>query len=215
VYELSRFDYFCIISPLRLQHSFDDNELELLQRISDGDEPAFRKLFDKYKLRLFHFVLQFTHSAADAEEIVQDTFIKLWQNTDKLGEINNPTGYIYTICRNLTHNYLLKASRNDQLLKQVWANMKVEDNPTDALLNSKETQALINKAVSELSEQKQKIFRLSREAGMNHDEIAKELGLSRSRVKNIIVEVLKHIKLYLQQHSVTLALLFWFNNYRN
>lgn len=188
----------------------NDKERELFIGIANGDEAAFRELFEAYRLRLYHFVLQFTHSRADAEEIVQDTFIRLWTGSDKLTEINRPASYIYTICRNLTYNFLLKASRDDKLLKQVWANMKVEDNPTEAILQAKESQVLINEALSQLSEQKQQVFRMSREEGMNHEEIAQELGLSRSRVKNIIVEVLKHIKLYLQEHSLMLALIFWF-----
>lgn len=187
-----------------------EKERELFIRIAAGDESAFREVFDLYRLRLYHFALQFTHSASDAEEIVQDTFVRLWTGSEKLAEINHPTNYIYTICRNLTYNYLLKASRNDKLLKQVWANIQVDENPTEAILQAKESQSLINEAVAQLSEQKQRIYKMSREEGMSHDEIAKELGLSRSRVKNVVVEVLKFIKVYLQEHSVILALIFWF-----
>jgi RNA polymerase sigma-70 factor (ECF subfamily) len=62
--------------------------------------------------------------------------------------------------------------------------------------------------VNQLSEQKQLIFKLSRTEGYSIDEIAKQLGISKSTVKNHIVEILKHIKSYLGSHSKTMLIAF-------
>jgi RNA polymerase sigma-70 factor (family 1) len=174
-----------------------------------GNEQAFRILFDQYRLPLYSFVTHLTHSRADAEEIVQEVFLKLWKNRESLTDVEHPGKYIYTIARNKTLNHLAKVARDQQLARQLWLNMKTPDNETIAILDAEESRQLIQQAVASLSEQRQTIFRLSREEGLTHEEIAQQLGLSKSRVNNILVEVLRHIKDQLASHSPILATIFW------
>lgn len=181
----------------------------LLQSIADGDAIAFREFFDLYKDRLFLFVEQLIHSKADAEEIVQDTFLKVWQTAYKLVEIDQPGYYIYTIARNKTLNFMRSISRQQHLVDQVWAMQGELDATLEEKLRTKELKEIIDKIVFQLSPQKQLIFQMSREQGLNHAEIANLLGLSQSRVKNVLVEILKYIKTNLQQHSDIWAILFW------
>jgi RNA polymerase sigma-70 factor (family 1) len=177
--------------------------------MSAGDEAAFRELFDQYKHRLFVFVEQLIHSRADAEEIVQDTFLKVWQSASRLAEIEQPGHYIYTIARNKTLNYMRSLSRDQRLLEIVWARQSELDDTLEEQLRTKEVQEIIDNALRQLPAQKQEVFRLSRERGLTHAQIATMLGLSESRIKNILVETLKHIKACLKQHSDLLAILFW------
>jgi RNA polymerase sigma-70 factor (family 1) len=185
----------------------------LLQHVANGDKEAFRQLFDQYKLRLFSFVLQMTHSKVDAEEIVQDVFAKLWEIRTDLVQVDYPGKYIYTIARNKTLNHLAKLARDRQLLQQVWLNVSQTDNSTEAILQAQESQRLIGEAINRLSLQRQTIFRLSREQGLTHEEIAVHLGLSKSRVKNILVEILKHIKDYLALSATVIYALCWISYY--
>lgn len=185
-------------------------EQQLLQQIATGNELAFKLLFEAYRGRVFTFVVNFIHSAADAEEIVQDTFLSLWQNRDGLVKVTHPRNYIYTVVRNKTLRYLSNTARDEKMLKIVWANMQVEVNPTEEALLLRESRALIDKALSMLPEQKQKIFRMCREEGMSHEDIAVEMGLSRSRIKNIMVEVLRFIKVFLARNSWILAFILAF-----
>src|SRR5207245_3620933 len=83
--------------------------------------------------------------------------------------------------------------------------------PTEEILQAQESRKLIHDAVSQLSLQRQTIFQLSREQGLSHEEIAAHLGLSKSRVKNIMVEILKHIKDYLARYSALVYTFFWVN----
>lgn len=179
----------------------------LLQQIARGDEAAFKLIFDTYKARTFTFVVNFIHSKADAEEIVQDTFLGLWQNRDSLTTVEHPRNYIYTVVRNKTLRYLSNVARDEKMMKVVWANMQEEINPTEEALQLKESQAIINQALSMLSEQKQKVFKMCREQGMSHENIALEIGISKSRVKNIMVEVLNFIKLFLSRNSLIIIFL--------
>jgi RNA polymerase sigma-70 factor (family 1) len=184
-------------------------EKRLLHLVAKGDAQAFREFFDLYKNRIFVFVEQLIHSKADAEEIVQDTFLKVWQTAPTLSEIDNPGQYIYTIARNKTLNYIRKIASDKNLLEQVWACQANLDTTLEEKLRTKEVKEIIDRALGQLSEQKQTVFHLSREQGLTHAEIASQMDLSQSRVKNILVEVLKHIKNNLHPYSDLIAILFW------
>jgi len=180
---------------------------ELLLKISEGDEAAFRQIFNIYNKTIYSFVENFIHSSADAEEIVQETFLILWNNRGSLIAVDHPRNYIYTIARNKCYDYLAKVARNEKAMRQAWQHMRTDYNETEAILEMKESGVIIDRALLKLSEQKQVVFRMSRFDDMSHEQIAKATGLSKSRVKNIIVEVLKHLKVRLQQASILLALL--------
>ena len=104
------------------------NEKELFIKIAQGDEKAFRVLFDQYRERLFFFAWQLCHSSVEAEEVVQDIFLKLWENRLKLGEVDFPRKYIYIMARNRTLDLLSRIARHEQLIREVWTNMSQSAN---------------------------------------------------------------------------------------
>lgn len=178
-------------------------------RIAEGDERAFRILFEQYRERLFTFVWQLCHSAAEAEEVVQDIFLRLWENRAKLGQVDFPRKYMYVMARNRTFDLLVKIAKDRELVREVWVHLSQAANDTENLLQAAESQQLILEAVALLPERKQTIFRLSRQKGLSHQEIAQQMGLSVQTVKNLLTEILKHIKSRLSAHSPLLAALFW------
>ena len=177
--------------------------------IANGDETAFRMLFDQYRERLFFFAWQLCHSAVEAEEVVQDIFLRLWENRSKLGEVDFPRKYIYIMVRNRTLDLLSKIARDQRLISEVWTNMSQSDNYLEDLLHAQDSRLLIDQAVSQLPEKKQAIFLMSRRDGLSLREIADQMGLSVQTVKNILTEVLKHIKAFLSRHNALLAIAFW------
>lgn len=187
-----------------MDHNGVDMEQLLFIQISKGGAEAFKRLFELYRVRIFGFVYSFTHSAVDAEEIVQETFLSLWNARFTLNKVENPKAYIFRIAKNKTLNHLEKVSRRNKLMQHVWANIEWSQNTVDDQLNVNECQELLNKAIGNLSRQKQEIFILSRDRGLSHEEIASQIGLSKSRVKNIMVETLRYLRWYLSKHQVTI-----------
>lgn len=190
-------------------HEHLDHEKELLLRVAGGDESAFRIIFDSYRQRLFVFAWHISHSTVEAEEIVQDIFMKLWENRAALARVDHPRKYIYTMARNRALDQLSRIARDKRLRTQAWANISQGHNVTEDLLNAKESGELISEAIASLPEKKQAIYRLSRQEGRSHQEIAREMSLSVQTVKNILTEILKHIKAHLLRHSELLAIVFW------
>ncbi|HWW38130.1 RNA polymerase sigma-70 factor [Pedobacter sp.] len=182
------------------------NEKLLLHKISMGDEAAFKEVFDTYKGRVFTFVENFIHSRADAEEIVQETFLSLWQQRNSLTSVEHPRNYIYTLVRNKTMRYIGNAIRDEKMQRIILANMQSESNSTQEDIEFRESKKRIDEAIARLPEQKQKIFRMCREEGLSHEYIAAETGLSRSRVKNIMVEVLRYVRLFLAREGHLMVL---------
>ena len=175
---------------------------------------SFNCLFDSYKNRVYGYVLAIAHSPYAAEEITQEIFIKLWLCRDLLHEVENLEGYIFAIARNRTLNYLRKATYDMRLLRELQElagpeQMRSQNNNVEERALLTETDRLLRDALSELSPQRRLVFQLSRDGGLNHEEIAAQLHLSRNTVKNHMVEALRFIRSYLGRHG-SLLLLFFF-----
>lgn len=176
----------------------------LFKQIAAGDEKAFRVLFDCYRNRLLALVYRMTKSSFASEEILQEVFITIWKNRSRFSDLDHPDAFILTITRNKTIDYLRKVSKEKVLLSELWSNFQHHDESAFEWVSMRESTQLIEEALSHLSMQKQSVFRLSRYEGLNHDQIAAELHLSKSRVKNILVETLHYIRTYLFRSSLSL-----------
>jgi RNA polymerase sigma-70 factor (family 1) len=173
-------------------------------------QPAFDLVFEKYKKRIYAYVLTIVKSEFTAEEITQEIFIKLWLCQDKLQEINNLDGFIFKVVRNHALNYLRKAASNDRLLKEILNAVIPEQNNIDDKLITADYQLLMQEALNKLSPQRRLVYELSRNKGLNYEEIADQLNLSRNTVKNHIVSALKHIRGHLHENGISIAILLLF-----
>jgi RNA polymerase sigma-70 factor (family 1) len=181
----------------QMHHTDFSNEHDLFRQVSEGSRGAFRVLFDLYNGRLTTFIYKLTKSETTATELVQDLFVKLWLNRSELSEVRNVQGYLFTMASNRTIDHLRKVSAESRMLNNLWQRIAKFQESAEEEYDAKECNNLINQAMVQLSPQKQNIFRLSRYEGLNHEEIATQLRLSKSTVKNHIVDTLRHIRTYL------------------
>lgn len=184
-----------------------DNEQLLLKRISDGDEQAFGILFYYYLPALQSFALKFTKSEAAAEEIVQDTFLRVWLNRDKLEHVENVKAWLYKYASNECLSYLRKALKQAKAIDSLMAEEPRESNTTIDTIHLNEINQLVVEAIERLPGQRKKIYLMSRVDGLNIPQIAEKLGLSPNTVKNVLVTSLKSIRDYLDKNGVALTVL--------
>ncbi len=85
------------------------NEREVLYRVADGDEKAFYTFYDHYSEQLRPFLWKYTRSQTDIEDIIQETFIRIWINRDQLIEVENLQGWIFKIAARIYLNYVSKS----------------------------------------------------------------------------------------------------------
>jgi RNA polymerase sigma-70 factor (family 1) len=162
----------------------------------------FEEVFDRYKHQVYSQVLAIAKSQYAAEEITQEIFIKLWMNKDDLDQVSNLGGYLYTIARNSSLNYLRKAASDSRLANELMRIAVTNENATEASIAVSECKVLISAAVEQLSPQRRLVYKLSREDGLSYDEIASELKLSRHTVKNHLMAALSLINTFLTKNGV-------------
>jgi RNA polymerase sigma-70 factor (family 1) len=181
-------------------------EKELFTRIAAGDEAAFGELFHAYNRSLLPFIIKLTGSSETAKEVVQDIFLSLWQQREKLRGVENPRGWIIRIASNMSVNYLRKQALNGKLLNKLKTSLPVQPTAENEI-TAKELAALVQQVVGNLPPGQRKIYELSREQGMSIPEIAESLHVSPSTVKNQLVSALRSIR---EAISKGIRLLFYF-----
>lgn len=184
-----------------------ENEQLLLKQISGGDEQAFGILFYHYLPVLRSFALRFTKSEDAAEEIIQDTFLRVWLNRDKLEQVENIKAWLYKYASNECLSYLRKTLKQARAIDSLMAEEPKESNTTIDTIHLNEVNHLIEVAIERLPGQRKKIYLMSRSEGLNIAEIAEKLGLSPNTVKNALVISLKSIREYLGKNGIGLTVL--------
>lgn len=187
------------------------NEQELLLEISEGHEPSFRLFFDHYRESIFDFLVPMTKSKEVAEELVMDIFLKLWLGREWICDIRNIEAFLQKVAYNKAIDFLRLTARNKKLQMMVAKAMEdAIDHSLEKHLIESDYRNIIQEAVNRLSPQRRLVYTLSREKGLSHDEIARQLNLSIHTVSNHSKEALKFIRGFLQKNNLSGAAILWF-----
>lgn len=170
-----------------------------MQKIAQGDEAAFSTLFHSYYASLRPFILKLTRSTPDTEELIQETFIRIWMSRDKLEDIQNPRAWIFTIASHECFKYLKKKVTREQTLLALGKGDPEpgQDQSTLHTIQFKEVSRMVATAVDLLPSQRKRIYQMSRDGGMKIPDIAAALNISPHTVKNALVTSLRFIRQYL------------------
>ncbi len=176
----------------------ENTEQILISNLRNGNERAFQKLFDKYRNQIYAYSLSVLKSKPQAEEIVQEVFLKVWLNQEKLDPTLNFKSYVFTIARNLAFNVLAKAANDQKLKDRIFYKSQNRESMTDTKLLEADYAKLKNQAIEKLTPRCRMVFHMSRNEGKSYEEIAHELGISKNTVKNQMSNSLAIIKEFLR-----------------
>lgn len=177
------------------------NETALLLNIAQGNEAAFRTLFDQHWDNIYGVAFAFTKSPTLAEEIVQDIFLKIWLKRDQLPQVKNFNDYLFIIARNHIISLLRKKTTEQPFtehLQNYFSEMGA--NPEEQFV-CRETEHLVHRAIEQLPPQQHLVYCLSREQGFKQEEIASQLNISVHTVKSHMNKALQFIRHYLHAHA--------------
>jgi RNA polymerase sigma-70 factor (ECF subfamily) len=174
------------------------NENELLARVAEGDERAFGVVFHHYRRKIYSYAFHLSGDSAQADELVQEVFLKVWLHRDKIPHVLRFDNYLFTIARNQVLDMLKKMAKEAEFRKQIVGLLDPEANPVEDQLLSRENELRLQQALDQLPPRQRLIFTLSRHQGMKHDEIADQLQISRHTVKTHLVQALKTLRSVLQ-----------------
>lgn len=173
---------------------FQATDYELASLLKQGDEAAFRELFERYKRVLYVFARNLTHDIDEAEDLVQDVFTSLWENAAVLELRGAISSYLYAAVRYKFLNLVARKKVRSDYIEAFQTLIDEGDYTIDSYINEKELISLIEKEVARLPEKMRKVFELSRNAGLSHREIAEKLKLSEKTVKNHINHALRVLR---------------------
>jgi RNA polymerase sigma-70 factor (ECF subfamily) len=179
---------------------------QLFARIAEGDEAAFRSIFQHYGALIHPYVLKIVKEESMAREIVQEVFLKLWVARETLTAIDKPSSWLFRVASNFSISHFRKQELDKRLLKEI-GNTRVGDaaaaeqpDVVDAL-SAKELKALIKEAVDQLPEKRKQIYLLLREQGMSRKEVAEYLNISENTVRNQLAISMQSIQEHIKKNT--------------
>lgn len=185
-------------------------ERDLLSRIASGDEEAFSQFFYHYGAIINAVIIKIVKDENATEDIVSEVFLKLWIMRASLPGLENPSGWLYRMATNLSINHLRRNKQEAVVLKKIYMDLPSIENDVDDGFSLKELKLAIKSAVATLSPLRKRIYELSREQGLNRQEIAALLQISENTVKNQLRLSLQHIQRYiLTKYGILLCTLFF------
>lgn len=171
------------------QLSISQETVELLRQ---GNHKAFETVFHGYFNRIKVFIYSYVKSEEDAVELAEDLFVNLWLNHRKIDAEKSFSAFLHTMARNASLNFLKHQEVHENYLSHSSYNDKSYTSEDDLI--AKETALLIEMAVEKMPEKRKQVYLLSRVEGLNNEEIALRLGISKSNVESLLSLALKDIR---------------------
>lgn len=177
--------------------------------MKDDDKSSVDELFTYYYPRLYHFSQSLLKIETYIDDILQEVFVKLWLNRNKIKNVETFNAYIFTITKNEILN-LIRSNLRDQTFKdKLFVRSVAEEYQTTTKFEFDEIKSSIERIVAGLPEKRQQIFVLSRRDGLSNKEIAQQLNISNKTVEDHITHAIKYIKNAMMELDIMTILYFY------
>lgn len=190
------------------------NDAEILLLLKEGDEAAFALVYKKYSLRVFAFILRIVKSQDSAEDLLQEVFIKAWQNRSSIDPTKNYRSFLFTVAKHTVYNFIRKSSTETQVAAYIASHSSELYQHVEEQIYHNECKDAIQRAIDSLPPQRKEVYVRCKIQGLSYQCVADEFGCSVAAVNAHIVKATKAIKaqLGLTEHTmlvvVALALAF-------
>jgi len=182
-----------------MQEGVDEEDIK--QRCSRGDRAAYALLYTFYFKPLYRHVFLFLKSKEETEEIVQDAFVKIWENRASLPEVRNLKPYLYRVTKNLLLDHLRRLQTQNKVIRIASPQTEPLEDSTSNQINHKDYIALSREAIQHLTEKRRQIFLMRTQQELSLDEIALKLGISKSVVKKQLYAAITFVREYMHKHG--------------
>lgn len=182
---------------------------EIIRRLKNDDKSAVDELFGYYYPRLYHFSKSILKIETDIDDILQEVFVKIWLNRNKISNIETFNAYIFTITKNEVLNLIRSNLRDHTFKDELFLRAVAEEYQTQNQVEFDEVKSGIDRIVASLPEKRQQVFVLSRTEGLSNKEIARQLNISEKTVEDHITHAIKHIKSAMKDMGIISLLYFY------
>lgn len=154
------------------------NQKKLVEALKNGDNDAFKSLFEMYHQKLYFFLFAILKSKEDVEEIIQETFLKVWENRANLWIDYSFEAFVFRIAKNTSLNYHRKRVNRTVFENHLSFFTESSNSAADEYVLFEETKQIIRTILNGLPPKRKEIFLLARVDGLSRKEIAEKLGIS-------------------------------------
>lgn len=160
----------------------------------EGNEEAFTILYDRYYRPVVSFVQQLVKLPALAEDLSQETFVRIWEAREQLAKVQSFKSYLFVAARNHALNCLKLAASEQALKGEIIRHFQQLRNSTEEEMLTQAYLQHIDRVLNSLPAQTRRIFHLCREQEHSYDEVAALLGISKNAVKKHMMRSIKSLK---------------------
>ena len=187
-----------------------EKTVEIIRRLKNEDKSAVDELFSHYYPRLYHFSKSILKVENGIDDILQDVFIKIWLNRQKIDNAETFNAYVFTITKNEVLNLIRTNLRDNTFRDELFLQAVAQEYQTQNPIEFDEIKTAIDKIVASLPEKRQQVFILSRTDGLSNKEISKQLNISEKTVEDHITHSIRHLKSSLKEMGIVSLLYFYF-----
>lgn len=173
---------------------------------------TFKYYYDPYYDQLYHFLNFYTQDASIIEDVLQDVFLKLWENRETIKAKYIKT-YLFHAAKNKVLNHL-RDEENRHYLLENWFNEQVYDNKGKECFDLEQFILQLDKSIKQLPEKCRIIFLLNREEKLTYKQIAEQLNISVKTAETQMGIALKRIKETLSRCAFFILILIWHTIFR-
>lgn len=182
---------------------------KLMKEIKADNMLAFDVLYKKYSKRLFNFAYSILKSSQEAENLLQDVFLNLWEQRHNIEKDSSVKSYVFTIAYNMAVSVIRKKVREHQFFEYLKTLQDLSQEPVNIEVEYNELTDRLNKIIDKLPARQREIYLLHKNEGLNYQEIAEKLNISVNTIENHMSRALKTIRTGLADYSI-IVLLFMF-----
>ncbi|MBO6795169.1 MAG: RNA polymerase sigma-70 factor [Balneolaceae bacterium] len=181
--------YLLILLALRKENNKDNPEL--LLAIKSGDHKAFKLFFDVHHSYLYHFLLKKGLSEQQAEDLVQQAFVMIWEKREEIDEQKSLRAYLFRIAYTRMLNLFRDHSKFDENAE---TEATESDQKADANIENQELAEALTNAINQMPEKRQEVFRLCFIQEFTYKSAAEVLGVSVKTIENHMGLALKDLR---------------------
>ncbi|WP_343690723.1 RNA polymerase sigma-70 factor [Chitinophaga sp.] len=197
---------FLLAKSMAMGGSLKDNA-RLLADVARRDQKAFRMIYDTYGKKVYTYAFQLLHSEIEAEEMVQDVFLKLWLMGDRILEIENLESYLRTTTKHRSLNVLRRHVLEGRIEKALGKEWREENTEIEDEILIQDVREILNRAVESLPKQQKEVYVLCQQRGLKYEEAAQQLNLSPLTVQTHVKRALRSVRAFVKANTDIAAIL--------
>lgn len=184
-------------------HGDPHSDLALFELTTRGDQEAFTALYTKYHQGIYNFLLRMIKVPALAEDLMQDVFLKIWEDCQNLHVTVSFSSYLYQAARHKAIDALRRIAREPFLEDEVKHRLSSGlDEFTHPDYEWRQYESLLNRAIDALPPQRRRAFELVRQEGKKYEEAAALMGITRNTLKQHLSLAVDSIRQFLMDQGV-------------